>query len=118
MNGGYMDNTSGQGKASVVPPEIKKWNWGAFLLSWIWGIGNNTYIALLTLIPYVGFVMIFVLGAKGSEWAWQNKQWESIEQFQRVQKKWIWWGLGIIVGVIIVGMVIAILLSLMAASNQ
>jgi hypothetical protein len=104
-------NTSGQGKASVVPAEIMKWNWGAFLLSWIWGIGNQTYIALLTLIPYVGFIMIFVLGVKGSEWAWKNKQWESIEHFQQVQKKWAWWGLGIIVGAFITGLVIAILLS-------
>jgi len=25
-----------------VPDEIDRWNWGAFLLNWIWGIGNNT----------------------------------------------------------------------------
>jgi hypothetical protein len=42
-----MDNTSGQGVGAVVPPEIDCWNWGAFLLNWIWGIGNNTFIALL-----------------------------------------------------------------------
>ena len=28
-------NTSGQGAAAVLPPELKKWNWGAFFLSWI-----------------------------------------------------------------------------------
>lgn len=28
--------------------DIQGWIWGAFLLSWIWGIGNNTYIALFT----------------------------------------------------------------------
>lgn len=43
-----MENTSGQGVAAVVPPELDRWNWGAFLLNWIWGIGNNTFIALLT----------------------------------------------------------------------
>jgi hypothetical protein len=42
-----MDNTSGQGERAHVPAEIDRWNWGAFLLNWIWGIGNDTYIALL-----------------------------------------------------------------------
>ena len=56
---------SGLGKDSVVPPELKGWNWGAFLLNWIWGIGNSTYIALLMFVPFVNIVMFFMLGAKG-----------------------------------------------------
>ena len=88
-----MENTSGQGPAATVPGEVDKWNWGAFLLTWIWGIGNNTFIALLMFVPLVGFVMIFVLGAKGSAWAWQNKKWESVEQFKAIQRKWTRWGL-------------------------
>ena len=90
-----MENTSGQGKSVVVPAEIKKWNWGAFFLNWIWGLCNKTYIALLCLIPLVGIIMVFVLGAKGSKWAWQNKRWDSIEHFQSVQRKWAWWGFGL-----------------------
>ena len=35
-----MENTSGQGKAAVLPAELKGWNWGAFFLHVIWGIGN------------------------------------------------------------------------------
>ncbi len=81
-------NTSGQGKASVIPSEIRGWSWGAFLLNWIWGIGNQTYIALLMFVPLVNVVMIFVLGAKGREWAWRNKHWESVEKFKKVQKIW------------------------------
>ena len=69
-----------------IPPEIDRWNWGAFLLNWIWGVGNNTFIALLTLVPVVGFVMLFVLGAKGSRWAWRNGRWDSVEHFKRVQR--------------------------------
>jgi len=94
-------NTSGQGKLAVVPEEIKKWNWGAFLLPWIWGIGNNVWIALLCFIPYVNFIMIFVLGAKGSEWAWQKKRWDSIEHFKDVQKKWAIAGLVLFIFVIL-----------------
>lgn len=87
-----MQNNSGQGTNTIVPPEIKKWNWGAFFLSWIWGIGNRVWISFLTFIPVIGWIMIFILGYKGSEWAWQNKQWQSIEHFQSVQKKWAKWG--------------------------
>jgi len=86
-----MENTSGQGKKAIVPPEIDRWNWGAFLLNWIWGIGNSTFIALLMFVPFVNFAMPFVLGVKGSAWAWQNKEWESIDHFKAVQKKWALW---------------------------
>ena len=93
-----MENTSGQGKLAKIPIEITGWNWGAFLLSWIWGASNKVWISLLCLIPYVGFVMVFVLGVKGNEWAWRNKRWDSIEHFQRTQRAWAWWGIGIIIG--------------------
>jgi ABC-type spermidine/putrescine transport system permease subunit II len=88
-----MENTSGQGSTALVPQEIDRWNWGAFLLHWIWGIGNNTLIALLMFVPLVNVVMVFILGAKGSTWAWRNKRWQSVEQFKDTQRKWAIWGL-------------------------
>jgi hypothetical protein len=110
--GGLMENTSGQGAGATIPPEARRWNWGAFLLGWIWGLGNSVYVALLTLVPLVNIVMIFVLGAKGGEWAWRNKRWESVDHFVSVQKKWAAWGLGIL----IVGLVIGLLSGLMEPS--
>lgn len=56
------------------------------------GIGNNTFIAFLMFVPFVNFFMFFVLGAKGSVWAWQNKRWESVEQFKSIQRRWARWG--------------------------
>ncbi len=93
--GEYMEelNSSGQGPSTIVPAEVDRWNWGAFLLNWIWGIGNNTFIALLMFVPFAGFIMMFVLGAKGSAWAWRNKKWESVEQFKAVQRQWSKWAL-------------------------
>jgi len=91
---------SGMGKDSVVPEEIKGWNWGAFLLNWIWGIGNSTYIALLMFVPLVNIVMIFVLGAKGSEWAWRNRTWRDVEHFKSTQKKWRNAGLALVLVVL------------------
>lgn len=95
-------NTSGQGKLAEIPEEIKgKWNWGAFLLSGIWGMGNNAWIALalaliatpfLFFFPLVSIGAFLFLGWKGNEWAWRSKQWDSVEHFQKVQKKWKKWG--------------------------
>jgi hypothetical protein len=83
-----MSNSQAIVEPKSIPPEIDRWNWGAFLLNWIWGVGNNTFVALLALIPLVGFVMMFVLGAKGSRWAWRNGRWDNVEHFKRVQRRW------------------------------
>ena len=93
------DNTSGMGKDAIIPKGVAGWSWGAFLLNWIWAVGNRTWIGLLCFIPYVGIVMSIILGIKGREWAWRNKRWDSVEHFQSVQRKWSIWGLVIVVGV-------------------
>jgi hypothetical protein len=84
----------------AMPAELDRWNWGAFLLNWIWGVGNNTFIALLMFVPLVGLVMPFVLGAKGSRWAWRNGRWDSVAHFKRVQRLWAIWGVVIWLGAI------------------
>lgn len=90
-----IENTSGRGRTATVPGQIDRWNWGAFLLNWIWGIGNKTYIAFLMFVPLVNIVMALMLGLKGSAWAWRNKRWDSVEQFRAVQRKWAYWALGL-----------------------
>ena len=102
------ENNSGQGKVDDLPEGIKGFSWGAFLLSWIWAIGNSTWIGLLALVPYVGFIVSIYLGFKGREMAWQNKRWDSVEHFQRVQKQWSFWGVLIIGGMFLLGIVAAI----------
>ena len=88
-------NTSGQGSSSVLPQELQGWNWGGFLLTWIWGVGNQVWLALLALIPvpFAALAVAVVLGLKGNEWAWQSKKWDSIAQFQRTQRIWMIWGI-------------------------
>lgn len=94
---------------SELPTEYQKFNWGAFLLTWIWGIGNKTYIAfvifavsLLNIIPFVGWIAPLAfsiwLGIKGNEFAWKNNHWDNLEQFNNVQRKWAMWG-GIVIGI-------------------
>ncbi|MDB5943234.1 MAG: hypothetical protein JWQ13_2800 [Ramlibacter sp.] len=113
-----MENTSGQGSAAVIPPEIAGWNWGAMLLNWIWGLGNRTYISLLMFVPFVNFVMFFVLGAKGNEWAWRNKTWDSVEHFKQVQRKWTIASLAVMVGfVVLIGVSVLVATQAMKGSD-
>jgi hypothetical protein len=102
-------NDSGRGSASVLPAELKGWNWGAFFLNWIWGIGNRTWIAFLCFIPLVNIIMIFVLGARGSEWAWQNKPWDSVEHFRKTQRTWKRWGVALFIIGVVIGLIYAII---------
>lgn len=95
-----LANNSGTGKDSPVLDIVaKRFNWGACLLSWIWGLGNRSYITLiifplafLNIIPVIGFIIqigaMIWFGINGNKWAWQNKRWNSIEEFHSVQKKW------------------------------
>ena len=43
---------AGRRKVSKVefPQELKRFNWGAFFGTWIWGLVNKSYITLLQLI--------------------------------------------------------------------
>ena len=112
--GEWLDKSAAPSDVCVkeLPAEYRKFNWGAFLLSWIWGIGNKTYIAflifafsLVNIIPFVGWIAPFGfciwLGIKGNELAWKNREWKSLEDFDEIQRKWAMWG-GIIAGVSIV----------------
>lgn len=83
-----MEQKQHQDIIDSVPAEIDEWNWGAFFLNGIWGLGNKTYIALLAFVPVINVVMMFILGFKGNKMAWKNKDWESVEHFKSVQRYW------------------------------
>ncbi len=107
-----------QPKETPIPPKLDRWNWGAFWLNWIWGLGNSTYIALLMFVPLVNFVIIFVLGAKGSQWAWKNRLWANEEHFVRTQRNWARAGFAVFVGSFLVfGSIFYGIVSLMKNSD-
>lgn len=131
--GSSLENNSGQGANSrVLDIVAKKFNWGAFLLTWIWGLGNRSFITLiifplsfLGMIPLVGWIIPLAcniwFGIKGNEWAWQNKRWESIEQFHEVQKKWVIGGLiatFVLWALLIVGIGLTLILPSMLGSTN
>lgn len=111
-----IDNNSGRGANTQVPDIVaKRFNWGAFLLSWIWGLGNKTYITLLIIavsfIPIINFfvplIMCIWFGIEGNAWAWQNKRFQSVEHFHSYQRKWAIAGIIplVIVLLVIIGMI-------------
>lgn len=76
----------------IIKKELKKWSWGAFLLTFIWGVGNGVYVSLLAIIPGVNIIMAVILGIKGNEWAWRKNKCLTITEFKKQQKLWAKWG--------------------------
>ena len=74
--------------AQVIPPEVGKWNWGAFMFNVYWGVANNALMALLCLVPFFGIVWMFICGAKGNTWAWKSGKFKDIETFVAIQETW------------------------------
>ena len=97
------------------PKELDHWNWGAFLLNWIWAVTHNVWIGLLALIPYVGVIMAIILGIKGNEFAWQHRKFESIDEFKAVQKAWTRWAILLLVFFFLLGFILVILGFLVAS---
>ena len=90
-------NNSGRGLFDRVKPpdEILGWNWGAFLIPWLWPLTNGVWIGMMVWMPCVGLVMAIALGMKGNEWAWKSRQWRSIEHFKAHQRGWAIAGLAL-----------------------
>ncbi|MEI3268225.1 MAG: hypothetical protein V8R70_03525 [Candidatus Gastranaerophilaceae bacterium] len=76
----------------------KKFNWGAFFLTFIWGFYNKVYITLLIIpifmVPFIGSILSLIcsvwFGINGNKWALENKSFQSIDDFNKYQKKFIY----------------------------
>lgn len=97
-------------KLDNMPKELQnKFNWGAFLWNWIWGIVYKRPITLLiipvSIIPILGQIIAIGLmiwfGKEGNLWAWYAKEWKNVEEFNNSQKKWTISGI-ILYGIILI----------------
>lgn len=89
--------------AGDMPMQLKGFNWGAFLLTFIWGIWYKAWITLLA-IPLMWFqlplglnwLLLLVLqiycGIKGNEWAYRVDYKKSDYDFKMTQIKWAIFG--------------------------
>ena len=113
-------------KIEKSPENLNTWNWGAFYFGWLWAVCNGIYwpliILLLTFIPVVGWLAVFViniiLGINGNKWAWEKKHWNSVYHFNKVQHSWAIAALWFFVGSIIFSFMFIIILSLNIISCQ
>ena len=129
--GGFVNN-SGQGLSAAVPAELQGWSWAAFLMNWIWCIPHNAWLGLIVTLGG-GFVQgilsrvahvpipLSLIGAiwcgmKGNEWAWQNRQWESLQQFRDTQSVWLKWGIILLIIGVVGGVILAIVAAIAAAA--
>ena len=81
---------NGQISSEKPKSDVIRFNWGAFLGTWIWGLCNRCYKTLwiLLLWPLTGILPFMLLfGLKGNEWAYKNKEYQSIELFHKHQSK-------------------------------
>jgi len=111
-----IENTSGQPGAKL-PDKLKGWNWGAFLLNWIWAIPHRAWLGLV-LSLLLNIVGAIYLGVMGNELAWQNRRFADINEFKAVQKAWATWGLVLLlvgVGLGVAGAVLGLIIALGAA---
>lgn len=111
VGGGGTFNTS-----VPVPPEIRGWNWGAFLLPGFWCFNTQVWIGLLAWVLYVNLPMHFILGAKGNEWAWRSRQWRSVQDFKANQRAWARAGI-IVDGSVFALMFLAIVIAGLSGTN-
>lgn len=75
--------------SSKLPKEtLPRFNWGAFLGTWIWGLFNKSYKTLWGILLFFtpGFFNFAIYcGLKGNEWAYKNQQIEE-EKFHNNQR--------------------------------
>lgn len=105
VQGGYamMPNTSGT--QGPVPPEVMamRWSWGGFFWNWLWmcnnGLAGTKILLLLScFVPYVNVISVIYLGISGNQLAWQNRHFDSVDHFKRVQGIWSRWALWFLLG--------------------
>lgn len=114
------DNSSEQLAISVAKT---KWNWAAFLMQWIWGVGHDCWwplfiqlgIGLICIIsfafapiaPIMMIIMAIVsnlaslaisiyLGIYGNRIAWENGCFDNLQHFERKEKRWLYVSLALL----------------------
>ena len=70
--------------------DTSKWNWGAFGIYPIWGFFFFCWWAFFVGV-FLGWLFPLpniIFGVFGTRWAWENKSWNSPDEFERTRKSW------------------------------
>ncbi|MBL8048362.1 MAG: hypothetical protein JNJ45_06735 [Chthonomonas sp.] len=132
-HGGFnpMGNHYNRGEtygSGPLPEQYKKFNWGAFVFTWIWGLNHKKPILLVLILlgligrgntalgAVIGVAQLGIsiyLGIVGNQWAWDSGRFSTPDEMQKCQTIWGWWALGFFL-LCAVGVFLAVLLPLMA----
>lgn len=94
------------GNDSRLLPEAKAlgWNWGGFLLPYLWLIGHGRMTPALILwismsVPFLGLLHLLLypgtaiyLGLNGYEVSWRYRGYHSVVDLQESETEWMIWG--------------------------
>jgi hypothetical protein len=95
---------SGNDPAGLETARALGWNWGGFLLPYLWlvGHGRASFGILLVLSSFLPLVSAFhlllypafaiYLGLNGYETAWRHAPYHSVEQLRDREREWMFWG--------------------------
>ncbi len=114
---GEEEQRVGTDSLADINKELEHFNWGAFLLGWIWAIFNGAWgdiwvifilqVIFFILAHFLGFIFILLylaleiyIGIKGNEWAYYGtKKWNNLEHFRKTQRNWV--GISIVASIIL-----------------
>lgn len=128
-------------------PRLRNFNWGAFLLNWIWALSYKQYVyaIIIIVLSSIGeiirisnnhnlwfrfsadivciYISIFILGRKGNIIAWKTygDQFGTVDNMLAAQKRWAHWGYGLLIlalVIVIIAIIIGVLSFQNAASGQ
>lgn len=114
---------------------LKHFNWGVFGFTWLWGLGNGSFrktwpaiivdfaSGFLNIIPFIGWLlglgaMVAIrvyFGMNGNTWAFNNRAWWSLTDFEETQKRWAV-ATAIIVGFTVFTTILAFIIIMFAAA--
>ena len=125
--------------ALLIPAalRVRRWNWGAFAFTWLWGLFNGAYLPLLGLLlglvpsvelwrhalPGGGSVWISTgtllytawsvyCGVMGDRWAARGHRWRDAAHFRSAQHQW---AVAALVAAIVLAVVVAAVLAAASA---
>jgi len=123
---GQAEQANTSGMHGNVPPEIARlrWNGGAFGLPFLWSVNHRLrwgwgILALTALVCIHGFFwgyfcmaslgVAIYLGLMGYSLGWQNRRFPGgTAQYFAMQRKWLTWGLRVIVVLFVGGLAAAL----------
>lgn len=110
----YEGNTSGMGPGYPVPFEARGWTFAGFVPYGLFAFVNGSVLwGVLYFI--LGLIYSIFIGIQGKELAWQNRRFDSVEQYNETMRIWNIWGIVCLAALVAFAIIYAIFFSMIMA---